>query len=210
MCSPGLHRDEKTLVELAQQGDSTAFGEIYDRHVSTVYRYAYTLLGNRSEAEDLTAEAFLHALQAIRRYRWTGSPLSSWLLTIARNLSINQLRRKQRTKQILRLVPVTTLGDPPEVASAPDVDIQECRRAISSLDPVDRNVIILRFVLGLDYPQVAQVLGKSVNNVRVMQYRALRRLREKLALAAPADLATKRSLGSAAPTISAPRAASHP
>lgn len=187
MCSPGLHRDEKTLVELAQQGDSTAFGEIYDRNVSTVYQYAYTLLGNRSEAEDLTAEAFLRALQAIRHYRWTGRPVSAWLLTIARNLGINQLRRNQRTKEILRLVPATTPRDPPEVGSAPDVDIQECRRAILSLGPVDRDVIILRFVLGLDYPQVAQVLGKSVNNVRVMQYRALRRLREKLAPAESAD-----------------------
>ena len=207
MCSPGLHRDEKTLVELAQQGDSTAFGEIYERHVSTVFQYAYTLLGNRSEAEDLTAEAFLRALQAIRRYRWTGRPVSAWLLTIARNLGINQLRRKKRTKEILRLVPVTIPRDPAEVGSASDVDIRECRRAILSLGPVDRDVVILRFILGLDYPQVAQVLGKSVNNVRVMQCRALRRLREKLAPAECADLATKRIPGMAAPRIPARRAA---
>lgn len=56
------------------------------------------------------------------------------------------------------------------------------RQAIAALSPVDREVIILRFVLDLDCPRVAQVVGKSVNNVRVIQYRALRRLRQKLAL----------------------------
>jgi RNA polymerase sigma-70 factor (ECF subfamily) len=182
MCrSPGLHRDEKSLVELARQGDSIAFGEIYDRHVSLVHHYAYTLLGNKSEAEDLTAETFLRALQAIKRYRWTGRPLSSWLLTITRNLGISQLGRRQRTKDAFRLLPGPTFGYPAEGTSVHGVDIHDLRQAIAALSPVEREVIILRFVLGLDYPQVAQVVSKSVENVRVIQYRALRKLHKKLA-----------------------------
>jgi RNA polymerase sigma-70 factor (ECF subfamily) len=186
--SPGLHRDDKALAELAQQGNPAAFGEIYDRHASLVYHYAYTLLANRSEAEDLAAETFLRALEAIKRYRWTGRPLSSWLLTIARNLGMSQLRRRQRAKDAFRPLPASTSSKPAEANSAHGVDIHDLHQALATLSPVQREVIILRFVLGLDYPQVAQVVGKSVNNVRVIQCRALQKLREKLAPAENPDL----------------------
>ena len=189
MCrSPGLHSDEQALVELAKQGSTAAFGELYDRHVPLVYHYVYSLLGNKSDAEDFTAETFLRALEAIKRYRWTGRPLSSWLLTIARNLGMNQLRRRQRTKDAFRLLPDSTSGDPAEGTSAHGVDIDDLRQAITTLSPVQREVIILRFVLGLDYPQVAQVVGRSVNNVRVIQYRALQNLHKKLAPPEDPDL----------------------
>jgi RNA polymerase sigma-70 factor (ECF subfamily) len=182
MCrSPGLHRDEKSLAELARQGDPAAFGEIYDRHAPLVYQYAYTLLRNKSEAEDLTSETFLRALDAIGRYRWTGRPLSSWLLTIARNLGMTELQRRQRARDAFRLLPASTSARPREASSAHGVDIHELRQAVATLSPMEREVIILRFVLGLDYPQVAQVVGKSVNNVRVIQCRALQKLHRKLA-----------------------------
>ena len=189
MCrSPGLHNDEKALVQLAKQGDAAAFGQIYDRHVSLVYRYAHTLLGNTSEAEDLTGETFLRALQAIRRYRWTGRPVSSWLLTIARNLGMSQLRRRQRTREAFRLLPASTSSELAEARFAHGADLHDLRQAVATLSPVEREVIILRFVLALEYSQVAQVVGKSLNNVRVIQHRALKRLHERLAPAESPDL----------------------
>lgn len=189
MCSsPGLHRDEKALVELVKQGSAAAFGDLYDRHMSLVYHYAYTLLGNRSEAEDLTAETFLRALEAIDRYRWTGRPLSSWLLTITRNLGMSQLQRRQRAKDAFRLLPRSASSEPAEASSAHGVDIRDLRQALATLSSVQREVIILRFVLGLDYPQVAQLVGKSVNNVRVIQCRALQKLHAQLASREDPDL----------------------
>jgi len=179
--SPGLHGNEKALVELIKQGNAAAFGDLYDRHVSLVYHFAYTLLGNRSEAEDLTAETFLRALEAIKRYRWTGRPLSSWLLTIARNLGMSQLRRRQRTKEAFRLLLASTSSEPAEARSVHGVDIHDLRQALATLSPLEREVITLRFVLALDYPHVAQVVGKSVNNVRVIQCRTLQKLHKKLA-----------------------------
>jgi RNA polymerase sigma-70 factor (ECF subfamily) len=68
------------------------------------------------------------------------------------------------------------------------VAIRELRQAIVTLSPLERDVVILRFVLDLGYPRVAQVVGKSVDNVRVIQHRALRRLRQKLARAESLDL----------------------
>jgi RNA polymerase sigma-70 factor (ECF subfamily) len=179
--SAGPHRNEGELLEFAEQGNAAAFSEIYDRYVSLVYHYAYILLGNRNEAENLTAETFLHALQATEQYRGTERPVSSWLLIIARDLGLSQLRRTRRTKDAFRLPPTSTPGNPSEAESAHRLHVQELRQAIAALSPLEREVIILRFVLGLDYPQVAQVVGKSVNSVRVIQYRALRRLHKKLA-----------------------------
>ena len=188
MCeAPGLHKDDKGLVELAKQGNAAAFGEIYDRYVSAVYRYASALLGNWAEAEDLTAETFLRALQAIKEYRWTGRPVSAWLLTIARNLAINYLRKKQRATDAFRLLAVSASRGLAQVGGPHDVDLQDLRQAILALGSVERDVITLRFVVGLDYPEVAQVMGKSVANVRVIQYRALRRLHQKLTSTATAD-----------------------
>jgi RNA polymerase sigma-70 factor (ECF subfamily) len=179
--SPGLHKDDKALIEGVKQGNTDAFGELYDRHAVLIYQYAYTLLRNKSEAEDLVAETFLRALEAIDRYRWTGRPLASWLLTIARNLGMSQLRRRQRAKDAFRLLPRLASSEPSEASFAHGVDIDDLRQALATLSPVQRDVIILRFVLGLDYPQVAQLAGKSVNNVRVIQCRALQKLHEKLA-----------------------------
>lgn len=176
-----LPSDEHDVVALAKQGNAAGLGEIYDRHVSIVYRYAYALLGNRSEAEDLTAETFPRALHAIERYRSTGRPVHSWLLIIARDLGMSRLRRKQRTKDAFRLLPAPTSSDPGEARSAYGVNIQELRRALATLSPSQREVIILRFVLDLDHARVAQVVGQSLNNVKVIQYRALRKLHEKLA-----------------------------
>jgi len=101
---------------------------------------------------------------------------------------MSQLRRKRRTKDIFRLEPLGTSSHSAEVRSAHGVDIHELRHAIVTLSPVEREVIILRFILDLDYPRVAQVVGKSVNNVRVIQYRALRKLHEKLAPAESPDV----------------------
>ena len=177
---PGPYEDDRSLVELAKQGNAAAFGEIYNRYLSVVYRYTSALLGDRTEAEDLTAETFLRALLAIEEYQWTGRPVSAWLLTIARNLIINHLRKKQRTRDAFRLLAVNISRGLAQVGGADDVELQDLRQAVLDLGPAERNVITLRFILGLDCLQVSQVLGKSVANVRVIQYRALRRLHQKL------------------------------
>src|SRR5262249_58120274 len=74
------------LVERAQQGDTEAFGLIYDRYVDTVFRFIYFRVGSRPLAEDLTSDTFLRALKRISSFAWQGRDLGAWLVTIARNL----------------------------------------------------------------------------------------------------------------------------
>ena len=86
---------EEHLVLGAREGDLTAFGEIYEAYFSRVFRYIFTRIGNRAEAEDLAGDVFLKALQAIGSYKPT-APFSAWLFRIAPNLVVDHLRRRSR------------------------------------------------------------------------------------------------------------------
>src|SRR5437773_12440435 len=86
--------DDTPLVLRAIQRDQDAFGELYDRHVVRVYRHIYYMVGNAAEAEDLTAQTFLRAWEAIERYQVRGAPCVSWLVRIAHSVRVSHLRGK--------------------------------------------------------------------------------------------------------------------
>src|SRR5207245_10419115 len=81
--------DDQQLISLAVAGNREAFGRLYERHKPRVFRHAYFLTGDFVLAEDLTAQTFLNAFQAIPRYEPRGVPFVSWLLRITANLTIN-------------------------------------------------------------------------------------------------------------------------
>jgi len=170
---------DQRLVDRASGGDREAFGELYDRYVRPVYRHMYCMVNDRQLAEDLTAQTFLQALQAIGRYEERGIPLRAWLLRIARNLAMNHWR-VQRNHNSSRNHGSERASLSPEQFCEAKLREEEVWRAVRSLGGDQRQVIILRFVDGLSYPEVAQVLGKSIGAVRVIQYRALSALRRAL------------------------------
>ena len=172
--------DEPTLVQRAIGRDREAFGALYDRHVVRVYRHLYYLVGNAAEAEDLTAQTFLQAWEAVPRYQIRGAPFISWLLRIAHNLGVSHLRsRRDGVELPITLMDHGSQGNP-EVAVERQADVDRVREAILHLRDEQRQVIILRFVEDLEYPEVAQIVGKSVAAVRVIQHRALNALRKQI------------------------------
>lgn len=172
--------EEASLVRRAIMRDREAFGDLYDRHVVRVYRHIYYLVGNAAEAEDLTAQAFLQAWEAIDRYQMRGAPFVSWLLRIAHNLAVSHLRsRKDRSELPDTLVDHSRLGNPEEVVQQ-TAEGERVRAAILRLREEQRQVIMLRFVEDLEYPEVAEIVGKSVAAVRVIQHRALNALRKQI------------------------------
>ena len=178
--SPEL--DERTLIKRAVKRDREAFGALYNKHVSRVYRHIYYMVGNPPEAEDLTAQAFLQAWQAIERYQIRGAPFVSWLMRIAHNLGVSHLRsRKPSTELPETLVDRSREGNPDDVLQR-QADGDHVREAILRLREEHRRVIILRFVQDLAYREVAEIVGKSVPAVRVIQHRALNALRKQMQL----------------------------
>lgn len=172
--------EEAGLVRRAIMRDREAFGDLYDRHVVRVYRHIYYLVGNAAEAEDLTAQAFLQAWEAIERYQMRGAPFVSWLLRIAHNLAVSHLRsRKDRSELPDTLVDHSRHGNPEEMVQQ-TAEGERVRAAILRLREEQRQVIMLRFVEDLEYPEVAEIVGKSVAAVRVIQHRALNALRKQI------------------------------
>mgnify|MGYP001568028061 CR=1 FL=1 len=178
--------DDTQLVLRAVQRDQDAFGELYDRHVVRVYRHLYYMVGRQPEAEDLTAQTFLKAWEAIERYQVRGAPFVSWLLRIAHNLGVSYLRSKRETSQVHEGIVDNKSRRDPEAALQQTVEEEMVREAILRLREEQRQVIILRFIEDLDYREVAEIIGKSVAAIRVIQHRALNAMRKQMKLMDPA------------------------
>jgi RNA polymerase sigma factor (sigma-70 family) len=165
-------------VERAIERDQTAFAELYDLHVVRVYRHIYYLVGNAREAEDLTAQTFLTAWESIDRYKERGAPIVAWLLRIGHNVTISHLRSRREHSELDDGYVDQKRGGNPEEVLEQSSDERSVREAVLQLRDEQRQVIMLRFVEEMDYPQVAQLIGKSVPAIRVIQHRALGNLRK--------------------------------
>jgi RNA polymerase sigma-70 factor (ECF subfamily) len=172
--------DDADLIGRAQGGEARAFGELYERYVGRLYRYIYSWVGNRSDAEDLTELVFLRAYQALHRYRFRGLPFSAYLYKIARNVLVDHHRRRREEVSLAAVE-----GEAGEPNSVDDQVIQRAQRAalrhaLASLPPDYAEIIRLRLLLELPTADAATWMGRSEGAVRVLLYRALRLMREKL------------------------------
>lgn len=176
-----MTRDPDLADVLAAQADRAAFGALYRRYLDRVYGYAFYLLGDHHDAEDVTERTFLAALAALDGYRDTGATFRSWLFRIAHNQLANALRgRKRRATLPLDDVPEPVDGVDPAQRLAADDEARRLRSALSTLAEDRRQVVVLRFVDGLSAREIGEVLGRSEGAVRVLQHRALRELAARL------------------------------
>ncbi len=171
--------DEATLVDLAVGGDADAFARLYERHVDRVYRHCYYYMGSRADAEDVAQQTFLRAWQAIGRYERSGAPILAWLLTIAGRSAISQLRRARELPGNVNQQIDALEDDPQDIVATLD-SCDMVRDMVLELSPDRQQVIVLRFIEGLSIAEVASALGKSENNVSVVQHRALKDLKHRL------------------------------
>lgn len=172
----------RALVELAQGGDTEAFGQLYDRYVTGIFRYVYFRVGNTQLAEDLTAETFLRALRSLHTFQWKGKDFSAWLTTIARNL-INDHFKSRRVRSEFS---TDTFPDRADAGRGPEEDVlaslsnEELMHAVASLPDDQRDCVLMRFVQQLSIAETAQVLGRSEGAIKQLQLRAVRGLAKML------------------------------
>lgn len=174
--------DDDQFIALARGGDRTAFGELYERYALRVFRHAQFLTGDPVLAEDVTAQVFLKALEAIPRYESRGVPFVAWLLRITCNTVINHRKSAKNFghSQIPDTIEATGAFFSPEHSCEIKVDGERVWHEVRRLPYEQRQVIVMRFIDDLGYPDIASVLGKSVGAVRVIQFRALASLRRML------------------------------
>jgi len=178
---PGNQANEKKLVLRAQKGDSEAFGVLYSWYLDAIYRYVYFRVDTTATAEDLTEEVFVRAWEALPTYEIRKYPFKSWLYRIAHNLVIDH-RRKQQPVAVDDEV-LHTIASPVNLPEEVVVDVQDTEallRAVHKLDEEEQQVVILRFVEGLSHKEVAEIIGKSEEASRVIQYRTIQRLQRYL------------------------------
>lgn len=185
-----MTQDRQELDELtvrrAQRGDREARRALIERYQAPVHALLYRMLhpaGRGEVVEDLAQETFLRVLGALPRFSPVGpARLSTWILTIAARLAIDEARGPQRRARPLRLLAAT--APPPE--PRPDDEAQRrsvaaaVRRAIAGLSPEHRAVLLLREYHDLDYPEIAQALQIDLGTVKSRLSRARAALREAL------------------------------
>lgn len=174
--------DDDQFIARAAAGDREAFGRLYERYAVRVFRHAYFLTGESALAEDITAQTFLKALEAIPRFQSRGVPFIAWLLRITCNLVINHKKSQKNNghAQLPETVKAEGTYYSPERSCEVKVDGERVWREVRRLPSEQRQVIVMRFIDDLGYPDIARVLGKSVGAVRVIQFRALASLRHLL------------------------------
>ena len=168
--------DELALVRLAQT-DSQAFGALYDRYIQRVYRYCYYRTNNAPDAEDLTAQIFLAALEALPRYR-QDSHFAAWLFSIARRKVTDYYRRTPHISLEASTLP------PIHTDLAVDLEISQRRehllRLIQELAEDEQELIYLRYVAELSFAEIGSALRKNEEAVKKSLYRLIARLKREL------------------------------
>ena len=169
------------MVQRAIKRDGAAFAALYDMHMNRVYNHIYYRVPTRSDAEDITQEVFLKAWKAISKYKSTGAPFVAWLIVIARNQIADYYKKR---KKLVSLDEIEACGGSVETSTPTMVedslDQRETREAVLKLKGDKQKVILMHFIDGFSYGEIAKLLHKSEGAVRVIQYRALNDLRQIL------------------------------
>jgi RNA polymerase sigma-70 factor (ECF subfamily) len=186
---------DTVLVARCKGNDLTAFDEIVERYQHKIYGYVKRLVGNETDAEDITQEVFLKALNSLHRFREESS-LQTWLFRIATNLCRDAHRRRQREKGWLSLwrqadeqseTEEGGIVDPPDDRFNPEkLLLREelgamLSKAMEQLPLAMREVLILHDVEQMPYEEIAQALGVPLGTVKSRLFHARARLRESLA-----------------------------
>ncbi len=181
MSPSGDAHGERLLVDAARAGSEAALSELYTLYFPRVYRYILARTGNTYDAEDLAEEVFMRVLDAIERFQWREAPFSAWLFRIAHNAVISQRRKdgaRGRPTPLSEGLAVDTQGPAELVENR--LALNEIMRAAQGLPEAQRRVISLRFAAGLSVAETARVMGKGEGNVKVIQHKAIAKLREML------------------------------
>lgn len=167
------------LITKAREGDSEAFGQIYDSFAQKIFKYIRLKIQDRQEAEDILQEVFIKAYKGLGGLAMENLNFSAWLYKVAGNTINDHFRKKYRTPEIIG---IDEKFDAPskyslqgEVTAKWDWDL--ARQAFNRLPPIYKQVLELRFVQEMSLNEVAEILNKNSLSVRLIQHRALKKVR---------------------------------
>ncbi|HSZ68870.1 MAG TPA: sigma-70 family RNA polymerase sigma factor [Solirubrobacteraceae bacterium] len=172
--SPEAMRQVRLAIARAKEGDRDALRLLYVRYSENVYGYVRSIVRDEKEAEDLTQHVFLKLITAICKYDDRGVPFSAWLLRLARNAALDHLRRR-------RAIPAEEVYGADTHTDDSGLDAaRNLRTALDALPEEQRNVVVMRHVIGLTPPEIAVHMGRSESSIHGLHHRGRKALQQEL------------------------------
>ncbi len=165
-------------MDQAANGNFSAFGQLYEQFLDKIYRYAYYQVKDRMTAEDITETVFMKAWKQIATCKGRGDTFSAWLYRIAHNQIVDTLK-SGKALQTIDLDDISNLDSPDLTVDLND-ETEELAEMIAELPEGQRQVLVLKFIEGLNNTEISHILNKSEQAIRILQMRALTRMREKI------------------------------
>ena len=180
---------EQDETDLAQQAlhDIEAFAELYRRNLTRVYRYHMAHTGNPKDAEDLTSQTFIAALEGIRSFRGSGS-FAAWIMGIASRKRLMFFRGKRPEIPLDTALHYPGPGLPTDKAAAHQLQLESISRALRQISSDRAEALILTYFSGLSHAEAGRVLNKSEAAVKMLISRGLQDLRKRTSLALEVEL----------------------
>ena len=171
-----IKRTEHLIILKLQSGDEEALVDLYKEYEEPIFRFIYFRVSDRELAKDITQDVFAKFLEVANKERITN--LKAYLYRIAKNLVIDNYRKqgKQQMVSLDQTAEVKTILGKESMEAK--IDLEIAIKAVDQLKPMWREIIILRLVEGFEYEDIADVLGKSENYIRVNLHRALNAVNE--------------------------------
>lgn len=168
-------KDDRILAQKAKKGDGLAYAKLFNRYKDTLYYMVYKMVNNKSDAEDLTAEAFGRAFRNLNQYD-PKYAFSTWLFSIANNHSIDFIRKRKSKRytseqQIIEDTIQSTELNPEEVLISQQ-QIAQIRELLKLLRPEYQNMLELRYFKGFSYTEIAEELEIPLGTVKTQLSRA--------------------------------------
>jgi RNA polymerase sigma-70 factor (ECF subfamily) len=191
LTTPANQDPDAALMLRVKQGDMTAFEDLVEKYKQPVINLVYRMLSDASEAEDLAQHAFLQVFKSAERYR-VEAKFSTWLYTIARNLCLNEIRRRSRhpadsldithpdnEDQPLRQYEDVKNFSPPDLLLQGELS-RKIEQALAELPENQRTAILMYREDEMSYEDIAQVLGCSLSATKSLIHRGRETLKQKL------------------------------
>ncbi|MFA6467002.1 MAG: RNA polymerase sigma factor [Patescibacteria group bacterium] len=175
-----MENNELALIYACQRGEAEAFGQVYEKYFKKIYSFVYYRTSHKESTEDLVSLIFSKALENINKFQSSKGSFSSWLYKIARNTVIDYYRGH---KNIQNLDDIEDLSDFSDISDNMDRKkaLSDIQNKLAQLSSNQREIVIMRVWEDLSYKEIAEIVGKSEANCKMIFSRGIKELRLSLA-----------------------------
>jgi RNA polymerase sigma-70 factor (ECF subfamily) len=173
---------ESELIKSSKNGNSEAFGQLYELYVRKIYDFIYYKTHHKETAEDLTSQSFFKALEKINTFNSEKGSFNTWIYQIARNTVTDHYRS---SKSNLNIDDIWDLHNDEDVERDTDTRLQleKVHKLLNQLKPEQREILLLRLWNNFSFKEIAEIVGKSEANCKMIVHRTLGKLQTDFLIA---------------------------